>query len=50
MLFRIFQENRAVHGLCRDIKQNIERIFKITTRLNGHCVFFPLRQLTNFEV
>ena len=25
-------------------------ILKIATRLNGHRVFFPQRQLTNFEV
>ena len=27
--FSIFQEKRAVHGLCRGIKQNKEKFFKL---------------------
>ena len=33
---QIFPENRVVYGLCRGIKQNKDRFFKIATRLNGH--------------
>ena len=40
MFFQIFQEKRAVHGLCRGIKQNKEKFRKIATRFYEHRVFF----------
>ena len=40
MFFQIFLKKRAVHGLCRGIKQNKERFCEIATRFYERHVFF----------